>query len=147
MVPSFDCAASSLLCAEDNSSIFDEADDATEVEELETAWHHRNHRSRNQGKSFNGEDFLIGLPVQTDECLALMIGKESQHLPAADYLMRLRSGDLDIGARREVVDWIDKVCASIYPIEFLFFFQVEISNDFSFYVWCWLTVSQFSYRR
>lgn len=111
MAPSFDCAASSLLCGEDNSSIFDDADYGAAAEEFETAWHHRNHRSRNQEKSFNGEEFLIGLPVQSDECLALMIEKESQHLPAADYLMRLRSGDLDIGSRQDVVGWIAKAHA------------------------------------
>lgn len=111
MAPSFDCAASSLLCGEDNSSIFDDADYGAAAEEFETAWHHQNHRSRNQEKSFNGGEFLIGLPVQSDECLALMIEKESQHLPAADYLMRLRSGDLDIGSRQDVVGWIAKAHA------------------------------------
>ena len=120
MAPSFDCAASNLLCAEDNSSIFDDGDYGAGVEESETAWHHRNHRSRNQDRSFNGEEFLLGLPVQSDECLALMIEKESHHLPTADYLTRLRNGDLDIGARQEVVDWIAKVCASVCAMGFFF---------------------------
>ena len=32
-------------------------------------------------------------------------------MPAADYLMRLRNGDLGIGLRQDVVDWIAKVHA------------------------------------
>lgn len=40
-----------------------------------------------------------------------MVEKESQHLPAADYLKRLRTGDLDLGARRQTVEWIVKVHA------------------------------------
>lgn len=122
MAPSFDCAASNLLCAEDNSSIFDDdAEYGDGAEEFETAWHHRNHRRRNQDRTFNGGELLIGLPVQSDECLAVMIEKESHHLPAADYLTRLRSGDLDIGTRQEVVDWITKVCASVSAMKFFSF--------------------------
>ncbi|RVW32221.1 hypothetical protein CK203_080079 [Vitis vinifera] len=58
-----DCAATSLLCGEDNNSLFDNADHGAAVEELETAWRHRSRRSRDQEKSFNGgEFFFIGLP-------------------------------------------------------------------------------------
>jgi hypothetical protein len=105
MAPSFDSAVSSLLCAEDNS-IFDDTDYGTVEEVLEDTWLHRNHRNHGQDRSFGGGN---GLPLQSDECLALMVEKECQHLPAADYLKRLRSGDLDLGARRQTVDWIGKV--------------------------------------
>lgn len=108
MAPSFDCAASSLLCAEDRS-VFDDNEYGSLVEKFEedTTWHHRNHRTHDQNRSFsNGGD---GLPLQSDECLASMVEKECHHLPHADYLKRLRSGDLDQGARKEAVDWITKV--------------------------------------
>ncbi|KAJ6730293.1 CYCLINS [Salix viminalis] len=49
--------------------------------------------------------------MQSDECLVLMVEKECQHLPSGDYLKRLRNGDLDMGARKEAVDWIAKVHA------------------------------------
>ena len=35
--------------------------------------------------------------------------KEWDHLPNGDYVNRLRSGDLDFGARKEAIDWIEKV--------------------------------------
>ncbi|KAJ6337609.1 hypothetical protein OIU76_007315 [Salix suchowensis] len=107
MAPSFDCAVSNLLCAEDNS-IFDDNDyyDAP-VEEFEATWHHGNHQICNQNGGGDGG----WLPMQSDECLVLMVEKECQHLPSGDYLKRLRNGDLDMGARKEAVDWIAKVHA------------------------------------
>ncbi|KAG6774124.1 hypothetical protein POTOM_021473 [Populus tomentosa] len=103
MAPSFDCTVSSLLCAEDNNSIFDDNDcyDAT-VEEFEATWHHGNHQIQNQNSGW-------WLPMQSEECLVLMVEKECQHLPSGDYLKRLRNGDLDLGGRKEAVDWIAKV--------------------------------------
>ncbi|KAL5844425.1 hypothetical protein ACOSQ4_010383 [Xanthoceras sorbifolium] len=112
MAPSFDCAVSSLLCAEDNNSIFDDINSdcyGAEVEESEATWHHRNHRTHNQNRSF--VDGGYGLPLQSDECLALMLEKECQHLPNSDYLKRLQLGDFDLGARKEALDWIGKVHA------------------------------------
>ena len=82
MVPSFDCAASNLLCLEDNISIFDDADYGPGAKAFETAWHHWNHRSRNQDRSFNGGEFFLGFPVQSDECLVVVIEKEYYHLPS-----------------------------------------------------------------
>ncbi|KAG6644414.1 cyclin-D3-1-like [Carya illinoinensis] len=106
MAPSFDSAVSSLLCSEDNS-FFDDNDYGA-AEECEATWRHRNNRNHNQDRGFVDRD---GLPLQSDEYLASMLEKECQHLPAADYLKRLRSGDLDLGARRRTVDWIFKVHA------------------------------------
>ncbi|PHU20447.1 hypothetical protein BC332_11598 [Capsicum chinense] len=120
MAPSMDCVFSSLLCAEDNSSIFCNEDDDVGfgvVEDVvvvvEDRWGYpRNHRtveeSRGTKSLFNGGDFLIGVPLQSDECLVLMIGKECEHMPNGDYLERLRNGDLDMGARDEILDWIAK---------------------------------------
>ncbi|CAK7347227.1 unnamed protein product [Dovyalis caffra] len=97
MAPSFDCAVSNLLCAEDNNSILDDNDycDAT-VEEFEATWHHGHNRIQNQNGGGDGGG------CQCREC---------QHLPNGDYLKRLRNGDLDLGARKEAVDWIAKVHA------------------------------------
>ncbi|XP_019260897.1 PREDICTED: cyclin-D2-1-like isoform X2 [Nicotiana attenuata] len=111
MAPSMDCAVSSLLCAEDNNSIFynEDYDDVGFVEE--DRWYSRNHRNgqENNKRLFYGEESLTGIPLQSEECLALMIEKECEHMPAVDYLDRLRNGDLDIGARDEILDWIAKV--------------------------------------
>ncbi|XP_022766416.1 cyclin-D3-1-like [Durio zibethinus] len=111
MEPSFDCAVSSLLCSEDNNSIFYDNDycaGGSELEGFGATWNHRYYRNLNQNRVFNGvhED---GLPLQSEECLALMVEKEHQHLPNFDYLKRLQSGDLDLTARKEAVDWIGKV--------------------------------------
>ncbi|GAV66812.1 Cyclin_N domain-containing protein/Cyclin_C domain-containing protein [Cephalotus follicularis] len=109
MAPSFDCGISSLLCVEDNDGIFyDNGCYGTVLEDFEASWNHRNHRKYSQNKGFDSGD---GVPLQSEECLALMFKKECQHLPNGDYLKRLRSGDLDMGARQEVVDWIGKVGA------------------------------------
>ncbi|GMI90996.1 hypothetical protein HRI_002768900 [Hibiscus trionum] len=115
MEPSFDCAVSSLLCAEDNFSIFDENDDyfggGGEAGEFgATAWNHRFYRNWNQNRVFNGvgED---GLALPSEECVALMIEKEHKHLPNADYLKRLQSCDIDPAARQEAIDFIRKVGA------------------------------------
>lgn len=106
MAPSFDCV-SSLLCAEDNS-IFDENDYGGSVEVLEDAWQDPRYR-RNLSQSENLDVPNGFFPLQSDECLRLMVEKEWDHLPNGDYVNRLRSGDLDFGARKEAIDWIEKV--------------------------------------
>ncbi|KAG8632846.1 hypothetical protein MANES_18G061100v8 [Manihot esculenta] len=108
MAPSFECAVSSLLCAEDNNMVFDDNDCYRAVVELfEATWHHKNHQIYCKDRAFvgggDGE-----LPMQSKECLALMVEKECQHLPNVDYLKRLRRGDLDLEARKEAIDWIGK---------------------------------------
>ncbi|XP_061362364.1 cyclin-D4-2-like [Gastrolobium bilobum] len=105
MAPSFDCV-SSLLCTEDDS-IFDENDNGVSLEMLEDTWHPRYRRNHNQSEYFGDPNGW--LPLQSEECLALMLEKECHHLPGGDYLKRLRSGDLDFGARKEAIDWIEKV--------------------------------------
>ena len=110
MAPSFDCAVSSLLCAEDNSIFYDNDyfGGGAEVEEFGTTWNHRCYRNWNQNRVFNGVD-EDGLPLQSEESVASMVEKERKHLPNANYLKRLQSGDLDLEARKEAVDWIEKV--------------------------------------
>ncbi|XP_074263592.1 cyclin-D4-1-like [Silene latifolia] len=97
MAPSFDYAMSSLFCSEDNTSIFDDVDDnygsCTSVIEDEF--------------EDNNQNFVKFL--QSDECLSSLFDKEMQHFVGFDYLKRLRNGDLDLIARNEAVNWIEKV--------------------------------------
>ena len=108
-----DCA---LLCAEENYSIYDDdvdyefAEEEKEEFESTTTWHHPN-RNLQPNQSFHCQDSssFSGFPLQSDDCLALMVKRECQHLPSTDYLKRLRNGDINLGARQEAVDWIEKV--------------------------------------
>ncbi|KAL9234689.1 hypothetical protein vseg_009528 [Gypsophila vaccaria] len=95
MVPSFDYAMSSLLCAEENESIFDDIiDDNNNI----------NNNNNNVWDDKN-ENFIL----QSEECLSSMFEKERQYFCGVDYLKRLRFGDLDLLSRNEAVDWIHKV--------------------------------------
>lgn len=74
--------------------------------------------------------------LQREECLVLMVEKENQHMPHPDYLNRLQSGDLEVGSRTEVVDWVWKVHAHFgfgplsaylsinYLVRFLSFYEL-----------------------
>ncbi|RWW23711.1 hypothetical protein BHE74_00031834 [Ensete ventricosum] len=102
----YDFASSALLCVEDNSCIlgFDDGDgDNDEYEE-----HTRGCVSQQKRCDFYG-DFLTGFPLQSDECLAFLVERESAHMPREDYAERLRSGSLDLSIRRDAIDWILKV--------------------------------------
>ncbi|KAK1371308.1 Cyclin-D4-1 like [Heracleum sosnowskyi] len=103
MAPSLDCDVSSLLCAEDNESIYFDDD---VVEEYQSPNFCNMGSDKNQ--NFKVEEGLMSgsLPLQSDECVDSMFAKEIEHLPAPDYLQRLRNGDLDLKARQEAVDWI-----------------------------------------
>lgn len=54
-------------------------------------------------------DFLKGFPVQSEECIALLVEKELEHIPGEDYATRLLSRDSDSSVRRDAIDWIGKV--------------------------------------
>ena len=49
--------------------------------------------------------------AQNEEIVRVMVEKEIEHLPREDYLMRWRSGDLEVSVRREALDWIWKAHA------------------------------------
>ncbi|XP_057491043.1 cyclin-D4-1-like [Actinidia eriantha] len=102
---SFDCSASNLLCTESNNLCFDDLDSVNTDDQT--------HESNNQNLGFVSDrsEPLIGLPLLTEESFCLMIERERQHLPRDDYLKRLRSGGLDLSARREALDWICKAHA------------------------------------
>lgn len=107
MAPGLDCAMSSLLCPEDNNSIMGFDDDAGVVNEV--------------GGGGEGEDLCLGwfweevlarAPLLSDECVGLLVEREVEHLAMDGYVERLRSGVLDLSARRDAVDWIVKVRSS-----------------------------------
>ncbi|KVI06768.1 cyclin-D4-1-like [Cynara cardunculus var. scolymus] len=115
MAPSLDCLVSSLLCAEDNDSICYDDDDGDD-DDGDVLWDHINHQNANQNQRFvnllETEHSLLDFPLQTDECLNLLIEKEcEQFVGFFDYLSKLKNGDLDLVARQEAVDWITKVHA------------------------------------
>ncbi|KAK7311697.1 hypothetical protein RJT34_09992 [Clitoria ternatea] len=100
MAPSFD-SVSSLLCTED-STVFDDGHFGTEV--YDDAWRPRYNERR---RHHFGDPYVF--PLQSEECLVLMVEKECQHWHGSHYLNRLQSGDLDFGVRMEAIDWIQKV--------------------------------------
>ncbi|XP_057727820.1 cyclin-D4-2-like [Arachis stenosperma] len=113
MAPSFDCV-SSLLCAED-TSFFDDnpyGGSGGAMDEVfdEDSWRPRCYNNK-KGCNFDGDE-ADGYPLQSDECVAVMVEKECEHWHGgAAYLNRLQSGDLDFGARNEAIHWIEKVRA------------------------------------
>lgn len=101
---SYDCAASVLLCAEDNASIlgFDDGDEIEACLEVE-----RSGVLVERCHLFG--EMLLEMPLISDECLELLLKKELDHLPRADYAERLLSGALDLSIRTDAIDWISKV--------------------------------------
>lgn len=111
MAPScYDVAASMLLCAEDNVSIMDF--DEAEVEEEPIA----------AAADFGADLF----PPQSEECVAGLVERESEHMPRPDYGERLLlaaaagcGGGVDLRVRSEAVDWIWKVRFFFSPDRFV----------------------------
>ncbi|XP_039126811.1 cyclin-D4-1-like [Dioscorea cayenensis subsp. rotundata] len=106
---SYDSAASILLCAEDNNSVLGFEDEEVDVEvgvegEVERS------ELLEERCDFYGDFFKV-LPIQSDECLEVLVEKELDHLPRGDYAERLLNGDLDLEIRRNAIDWISKVHA------------------------------------
>ncbi|KAL5102558.1 hypothetical protein RYX36_006885 [Vicia faba] len=106
MAPSFDFA--SLLCTED-ISFFDENDLEGSMEVLDEPWQvEYDPPILDEPQQF---DEPIGSvpPLLSDESVKVLIGKECYHVPASDYVSRLKIGDLDLEGRMEAIDWIQKV--------------------------------------
>ncbi|KAF3339392.1 cyclin-D4-1-like isoform X1 [Carex littledalei] len=112
MAPSYECSASILLCAEDNNSIldFDEEEEETEVTSFQDLGENRIKSRGFSGKrsAFHG-DFLDNFPLQSEECMALLVKKETEHLPLEGYYERLLVGSLELSIRATAIDWIWKV--------------------------------------
>lgn len=108
----YDCSSSILLCAEDNISIlgFDDEEEVVhghgEVEYQGIGWVNEQKRSNLCWDSMMGS-----FPLQSDECMHLLLEREVDHLPRDDYSERLINGTLDPSIRRDAIDWIAKVHA------------------------------------
>ncbi|XP_071732355.1 cyclin-D4-1-like [Rutidosis leptorrhynchoides] len=102
MTPSLVCLTSSLLCVEDNDIIcYDNEDYDCDINQ---SYRFVNH--------FETEHSVLDIPLQTDECLNMLIDKEcEQAIGFFDYLNKMKNGKVDLVARQEGVDWITKVHA------------------------------------
>uniref|UniRef100_A0A0E0DYX8 Uncharacterized protein n=1 Tax=Oryza meridionalis TaxID=40149 RepID=A0A0E0DYX8_9ORYZ len=100
MAPSFDFAASILLCAEDNTAILDLGEESEEI-----SWV--------VGVDASLGDLSMDFPLQSDDCIEALLGREEQqHIPMEGYLQRLllQPDGLDLVAvRSDAIDWIWKV--------------------------------------
>ncbi|KAF0902756.1 hypothetical protein E2562_019089 [Oryza meyeriana var. granulata] len=101
MAPSFDFAASILLCAEDNTAILDLGEEESE----EISWV--------VGVDASLRPLSVDFPLQSDDCIEALLGREEeQHLPMEGYFQRLllQPDGLDLVAvRSDAIDWIWKV--------------------------------------
>lgn len=130
MASNYECAASALLCTEDNSSILGFDDDDEERGGVGCGW-----VSEVKSCDFYG-DFLVDFPVQSDECVGLLVEREAEHMPREDYADRLRSGALDLAIRRDAIDWICKVALFFHFsswVRFRSHFLVGFITIFSFH--------------
>ncbi|KAF7065932.1 hypothetical protein CFC21_071997 [Triticum aestivum] len=102
MAPSYEMAASILLCAEDSSSIFGFSDG----EEVEAAAGAMAGGSPYCG---GGGELAVEFPLPSEECVARWVATEVEHMPRKDYAERLRAGGVDLRVRTDSIDWIWKV--------------------------------------
>ncbi|KAF4350417.1 hypothetical protein CsatB_023927 [Cannabis sativa] len=118
MADRFDCVNSNLLCEENTNTCFDDdlgCNNATDEFGVSSPLMPQQPKKRihDQEPSFDLDrsEPLMSFPLQSDEIIRAMVLRESEHLPRADYLKRLRSGDLNLSVRREALDWIWKAQA------------------------------------
>uniref|UniRef100_A0A0A9CZY8 Uncharacterized protein n=1 Tax=Arundo donax TaxID=35708 RepID=A0A0A9CZY8_ARUDO len=107
MTPSFDCAASVLLCTEDSTAILD-LDVEEESEEI--SWVLGSSSRCHAGASLGA--VWIDLPLQSDDCMEALLGREEKHLPMEGYAQRLlqQAGVSGLATiRSDAIDWIWKV--------------------------------------
>ncbi|KAG9155440.1 hypothetical protein Leryth_009867 [Lithospermum erythrorhizon] len=109
-----DCATSSelsLLCTENQNLFFDDLGGGEIVDPTYTnGMEYENFGKDSNFMSFRSEP-LIGLIFLSEEEFDEMVVKEMENLPKGDYLEMLRKGDLDVGVRRECLEWIWKAHA------------------------------------
>lgn len=99
-----------LKCRETFLSSSDD-DDST----ISSVTQEQNIKTRFQEPGFNlsRSESWMNFPVLSDETVGAMVEKESEHLPKYDYLYRLHSGDLDLTARNDALDWNLEVCPTL----------------------------------
>ncbi|KAH6803812.1 hypothetical protein C2S51_032059 [Perilla frutescens var. frutescens] len=114
----FDSASTDLFCNEETKAFCFNDDDYDDDDGLLQPFSHQSIRKRSGDEkdvifSNAGSDSeaLIHFPCLSEECICYMLEREREHLPRNDYLTRLRNGELDIGLRREALDWMFKACA------------------------------------
>jgi len=94
----------------DNSSTCFDGDfecDGGDGSRISHSWDLRSLGSGHEGGG-RSEELACTVP-QSEETVRAMVERESEHFPRVDYLQRLRSGNLDLGVRRDALDWIWKV--------------------------------------
>ncbi|KAD4386164.1 hypothetical protein E3N88_26333 [Mikania micrantha] len=109
-----DSLLSSLLCSEESDSIcYDDHIDRSILDD--ELWGYGNQRNTRKNQCFiknlETECYVLDFPVQSDDCLVLLIEKECEQFVGFDYLEKLRNGKLDLVSRQQAVDWIRKVHA------------------------------------
>ncbi|GJN22353.1 hypothetical protein PR202_gb09908 [Eleusine coracana subsp. coracana] len=116
MVPGYDCAASVLLCAEDNAAVL-----GLDEEGEESSWPAGATPPRAAAAGGVAvEGYLADFPLQSDECIEALVEREEQLMPVEGYLQKLhrRHGDLDLGGiRKDAIDWIWKVAEAKFVFE------------------------------
>ncbi|KAG6506946.1 cyclin-D4-1-like isoform X1 [Zingiber officinale] len=95
-------ASSVLLCPEDGDIAlgFDEELDLDGEDER-----------RNLCPFFQGKSSLLDFALLSEDCVALLIERESQHLPQEGYAKRLLRKQSDMAVRSEAIDLIQKLHA------------------------------------
>lgn len=118
MASGYDCAASVLLCAEDNAAVL-----GLDEEGEESSWPAGATPPRDAAAGGVAvEGYLTDFPLQSDDCIEALVEREEAHMPVEGYLQKLhrRYGGLDLGAiRKDAIDWIWKVrspCSMDYRI-------------------------------
>ncbi|XP_010417008.1 PREDICTED: cyclin-D2-1-like isoform X2 [Camelina sativa] len=104
--------AENLACGETSESwIIDNDDDETNS----GGGFMNNHQLFGKDDNFGGNG---SIPMMGSSSTSLrqdrireMLEKEIEFCPGADYVKRLRSGDLDLSFRNQALDWIFKACA------------------------------------
>ncbi|XP_078432802.1 cyclin-D4-1-like [Wolffia australiana] len=91
MESTHDCSSAILFCGEDNRAVLGLGEEDDVVGVLRGA--------------------QLSSQPQTEDCLELLVLRESHHLPREDYFSRLLSGVLDLSIRIDAIDWICKVHA------------------------------------
>lgn len=112
MVPGYDCAASVLLCAEDNAAILGLDEEGEESSWAAAATPPRDTVAAAAATGVAVDGFLPELPLLSDDYVASLVEREVEHMAAEGYPQKLqrRHGDLDLAAvRKDAVDWIWKV--------------------------------------
>ncbi|WVZ73539.1 hypothetical protein U9M48_021831 [Paspalum notatum var. saurae] len=118
MFPVDDCAASVLLCAEDNAAILgldeegEESSWAAATPPRDTVAASVAASAAAAAAAAAADGFLTELPLLSDDCVAELVERETEHVPAEGYLQKLhrRHGMLDLAAvRRDAIDRMWKV--------------------------------------